>query len=180
MRFTVTSDWRRNELLQLILLLFLVFVASFCVVNALLFINQLGFSYQSVVAHYLGKAGPWGAPPVPRSYKVLLEVTHGHLFAMAILAMTMTHLALFVPAPLKLKLVLIVTTFGAAFANEGSGWLIRYVSPRFAYLKLVTFCLLEVSLLAIVVLLLVAIVGKRRNAYSDGARPVAPPSSSEA
>lgn len=167
MRYVVTGEWRRNQLLSLILVLFLLFIAGFCLINALLFFEHMSFSYQGVVAHYLGKAGPWGAPAIARSYKVMLEVAHGHLFAMAILAMTMTHLVLFVPAAPRLKLLLVFTTFGAALGNEASGWLVRYVHPHFAYLKLAMFSLLEVSLLAIILLLLVAIIRKSRNAYRD-------------
>lgn len=167
MRFVVTGEWRRNHLLRLILALFLVFVAGFCVVNALLFFAHMSYSYDGVVAHYLGKPGPFGGPAIARSYKVMLEVSHGHLFAMGILVMTLTHLVLFVPLSLKLKLVLVSTTFGAALFNEASGWLIRYVSPRFAYLKLAMFTLLELCLASIVVMLTWAIARKARHAYRD-------------
>jgi hypothetical protein len=167
LRFVVTGEWSRNQLLRLIIVLFLIFILGFCVINALLFFAHMSFSYDGVVAHYLGKPGPFGAAPIPRSYKVLLEVSHGHLFAMAILAMTMTHLLLFIPAPRRLKLLLVLTTFAAALLNEASGWLIRYVSPTFAYLKLAMFTLLELSLLAICLMLVVAIFAKWRNAYRD-------------
>lgn len=168
MRFFVTGEWKRNQLLRLVIALFLLFIALFCLVNALLFFEHMSFSYEGVVAHYLGAPGPWGSPAVPRSYKVLLEVSHGHLFAMAILVMTMTHLLLFVPAPGRLKASLVVLTFAAALLNEASGWLVRYVHPRFAYLKLAMFSLLELSLLGIVVLLSLALWGRWRNAYRDG------------
>lgn len=167
MRFVVTGEWKKNQLLRLVIVLFLVFIAAFWVTNALLFFAHMSFSYDGVVAHYLGKPGPWGAPAVPRSYKVLLEVSHGHVFAMAILVMTMTHLLLFVPAPSRLKALLVIATFGAALLDEAAGWLVRYVHPAFAYLKLSMFALLQACLLAIIVMLLLAIFGKWRNAYRD-------------
>lgn len=167
MRFVVTGEWRRNQLLKLIIVLFLVFISAFLLVNALLFFAHMSFTYDGVVGHYLGKAGPWGAPAVPRSYKVLLEVSHGHLFAMGILVMTMTHLLLFVPAPRALKLSLVLSTFVAALGNEAAGWLVRYAHPSFAYLKLAMFSLLELSLAAIVVMLALSLSGRWRNAYAD-------------
>ncbi|NKB16323.1 MAG: hypothetical protein HC774_04740, partial [Sphingomonadales bacterium] len=89
MRFVVTGEWRENHLLRLILASFLVYVVIFWITNALLYFARMGLSYESVVAHYQGDAERF---LTPRSYLVLLEISHAHLFAMGILLLTLTHL----------------------------------------------------------------------------------------
>ena len=167
MRFTITGEWRTNTLLKLIITLFLVFVAFFWLTNLLLFLAHMSFDPADIVAHYRGRPDAWGGAPVPRSYKVLLEVSHAHLFAMGILVMTMTHLLLFIPAPIRTKAVLVVVTFGSALIDEASGWLIRFVHPDFAYIKLASFVIFQLALGGIVVLLILALLGRWRNAYND-------------
>lgn len=166
MRFVVTGEWKKNDLLRLVIFMFLVFVLLFWVTNALLFFQSMSLDPQRVIEHYLGKKSEW-ADPVPRSYKVLLEITHAHMFAMAILIMTMTHLVLFVPAPGWIKAALTVVTFGSALLNEASGWLIRYWHPGFAWLKISMFLLFQLSLLGIIVVLFLALFSGWRNAYAD-------------
>lgn len=143
MRFVVTGEWRQNRLLRLILAAFLVYVALFWLTNAFLFFAHMGFSYDGVVGHYLGSEEGFAQP---RSFKVLLEVSHAHLFSMGILLLTMTHLVLFVPLGGSTKAVLVVAAFGAALADEAAGWLIRYGHPGFAYLKLAGFAGLQITL----------------------------------
>jgi hypothetical protein len=148
MRFVVTGEWRQNRLLRLILAAFLVYVALFWLTNALLFFTHMGFSYDAVVAHYLGSEEAFAQP---RSFKVLLEVSHAHLFSMGILLLTMTHLVLFVPLGGSTKAVLVAASFAAALADEAAGWLVRYVHPGFAYLKLAGFAGLQLALAAMTV-----------------------------
>lgn len=167
MRFTITGEWKTNHVLRLIIAIFLVFMGLFWLTNALLFFSHMSFSYDSVVAHYLGQPDEWGGAAVPRSYKVLLELSHAHLFAMGILVLTMTHLLLFVPAPVKVKLWLVSATFLSALLSEASSWLMVYVSPLFAYLKLSMFVLFQLTLGGIVVMLVVALARGSRNGYSD-------------
>ena len=54
MRFTVTPDWKDNQLLRLVLVWFLVFVALLWVTNALLYFAKMTLNPASVVAYYLG------------------------------------------------------------------------------------------------------------------------------
>jgi len=49
-----------------------------------------------IVSSWYGR-GSDAAFTQPRSFKVLLEISHFHLFAMGILVLTMTHLVLFAP-----------------------------------------------------------------------------------
>src|SRR5258706_8644113 len=139
MRFVITGEWKRNRLLRLVIFLFLVFTTLFWLTNALLYFHSMSLDPQSVVSYFLGKPDEFGGAGLARSYKVLLEISHAHLFAMGILVMTMTHLLLFVPAPGGLKALFVITTFVSALFDEASGWLVVYVHPLFAWLKVLAF-----------------------------------------
>jgi hypothetical protein len=165
-RFTVTPDWKDNQLLRLVLVWFLLFVALLWVTNALLYFSKMGLTPSSVVAYYLGDEAQFTQP---RSYQGLLELTHFHLFAMGILILTMTHLLLFVPMPNGRKALIVSIAFAAALADEAAGWLVRFVSPHFAYLKIAGFLTLEAVLAFLVGAVLWAIVTSQPNDYRSSA-----------
>ena len=165
MRFTVTPDWKDNALLRLVLAWFLLFVALLWVTNALLYFGKMGLTPSSVTAYYLGDEGGFRQP---RSYQVLLEMSHAHLFSMGILVLTMTHLLLFVPIPNRWKAWGVSVSFASALADEASGWLIRYVAPGFAYLKIGAFLALQTSLAVLVVAVLWALLTAQPNDYRSG------------
>ena len=54
MRFTITGEWKRNSLLRLIIVSFLLYGAALWVTNALLYFSKMTLSYRSVVEYYLG------------------------------------------------------------------------------------------------------------------------------
>src|SRR4030095_12189753 len=110
MRCTVTPDWKDNELLRLVLVWFLLFVALLWVTNALLYFSKMTLTPSSVVAFYLGDEARFTQP---RSYQGMLELTHFHLFAMGILVLTMTHLLLFVPMANRTKAWILSLAFAA-------------------------------------------------------------------
>jgi hypothetical protein len=146
-RFVVTGEWSRNRLLQTIVVLYSFYVAALWVTNALLYFSKMGLTAASVVDYYLGSEERFLSP---RSYQGLLEVSHFHLFAMGMLLLVLTHLALFVPVSPRAKAGLVVVPFVAALLDEGAGWLVRFVAPGFAYLKIAGFLLLQGSLAALV------------------------------
>jgi hypothetical protein len=163
-RFVVTGEWSRNRLLQLIVVLYSVYVAALWTTNALLYFSKMGLTTASVVEYYLGSEERFLSP---RSYQGLLEVSHFHLFAMGMLLLVLTHLALFVPVSPRAKAVLVVLPFLAAFLDEGAGWLVRFVSPGFAALKIAGFLLLQGSLAALVGVSLWAVfAGKQGERYA--------------
>jgi len=166
MRFTVTPDWKDNELLRLVLVWFLVFVACLWVTNALLYFAKMTLNPASVVAYYLGNEAQFTQP---RSYQGMLEIAHFHLFAMGILVLTMTHLLLFVPMANGRKALIVSIAFASALADEASGWLVRFVSPGFAYLKVAAFLTLEGVLAFMIVAVLWAIFTAQHNAYRSSA-----------
>ena len=128
------------------------------ITNLLLYL-QIGFSYNSVVQYYLGSEQDFRPP---RSYLGMLEEAHFHFFAMAIILVTLNHLILFTKISNFWKMVLILSSFLSAFGDIAGGWLIRYVSPEFAYLKIASLIVLQVSLAALMIIVIWFLYG-----YSD-------------
>ena len=54
MRFVVTGEWNRNQLLRLILFFFLVYILMFWVTNWILYFEKMSLDPASVVSYYLG------------------------------------------------------------------------------------------------------------------------------
>jgi len=157
MRFVVTGEWSRNRLLQVIVVLYTVYVSGLWVTNCLLYFSKMTLSPASVVAYYLGNEATYQPA---RTYQGLLEVTHFHLFAMGMLLMVLTHLMLFVPIRSSWKALLIALPFFAAALDEGSSWLVRFVSPDLAFLKVAGFLLLQGSLAALIIVSLWSVFTK--------------------
>jgi hypothetical protein len=165
-RFVVTGEWSRNRLLQAIVVLYALYVSALWVTNALLYFSKMGLTAASVVEYYLGSEERF---LTARSYQGLLEVSHFHLFAMGMLLLVLTHLALFVPVSPRAKAGLVVVPFAAALLDEGAGWLVRFVAPGFAYLKIAGFLALQGSLAALVVASLWAVfAGGQGENYAGG------------
>ena len=165
MRFVVTGEWQRNRLLQTIVAIYALFVAGLWLTNALLYFQKMGLTPDSVTAYYLGDEERF-LPP--RSYQGMLEIAHFHLFAMGILILVMTHLALFTPLANRVKAWLIALPFAAALLGEGAGWLVRFVHPAFAWVKIGGFLLLQGSLAALILLSLWAVFRGSSESYRDG------------
>jgi hypothetical protein len=164
MRFVITGEWSKNRLLQLIIVLFVVYVAVLWLTNALLYFNKMSLTYPSVTEYYLGSEEKFLQP---RTYQGMLEISHFHLFAMGLLLLTLTHLMLFVPLSPDLKPWFVLIPFTSALVDEGSGWLVRFVHPHFAYLKIAGFVALEISLAALICVSLWAVFAGTQEAYRD-------------
>jgi len=167
MRFVVTGEWTQNRLLRFIILWFLLYSAGLWLTNTLLYFSQMGLRYESVVTFYRGSEAQF---MLPRSYKVLLEISHFHLLAMGIFILTLSHLVLFVPLRPQVKFWLIHLTFLSAISDEAAGWLTRFAHPLFAYYKIGAFVLLQTTMAALIIAVLVAVSVKARNAYSEDLR----------
>lgn len=150
MKFFISNDIRNNSLLKLIVVFTLVFLFFLWLTNLLLYF-KIGFSYQSIVDYYRGSEQNFREP---KSYLGLLEESHFHFFSMAIILVTLNHLILFSKIKNVWKLIIILTSYTSAFGDITAGWLIRYISPSFAYLKLGSVVVLQISFAALLVLVL--------------------------
>ena len=159
MRFFISSELRKNDFLKIIITLTSVFFLFLLLTNVLLYL-QIGFSYNSIVEFYLGNEENFRPP---KSYIGLLEEAHFHFFSMAIILVTLNHLILFTSIGSGWKLLLILTSFISTFIEIISGWLIRYVSPSFAYVKLISFVVMQVSLLLLILLIFIYLFRKSEN-----------------
>ncbi|HPG27667.1 MAG: hypothetical protein H6748_12915 [Spirochaetaceae bacterium] len=159
MRFTVTGEWDHNRLLQVVVVLYCFFVILLWVTNCLLYFDAMDLTTASVVDHYLGDEAEFRAP---KTWRGMVELAHFHLFAMGMLMMVLTHLALFVPLPARWKAGLIVIPFFSALASEGGGWLVRYGGAGFAWTKIAGFLLLQTSLAALVAIALWSVFAGRQ------------------
>ncbi|BBL71735.1 hypothetical protein [Methylogaea oryzae] len=160
MRFFVTGEQNRQLTINTIVLLFLGYVLLLWISNGLMFFHKMSLAPQSVIDYYLGSEEKFTKPI---SYQTLLEVSHFHLFAMGMLVLTLTHLLLFTPLAMGPKLWLTGLTFFSALADEGAGWLVRFVHPHFAYFKIGAFLALEASLLALLVFCSLSLYYQRKH-----------------
>lgn len=170
MRFVITGEWTRNRLLQVIVVLYALYVIGLWLTNALLYFSKMSLTASSVIDYYLGSEERFLSP---RSYQGLLEVSHFHLFAMGMLLLVLTHLMLFVPLRNRTKAWLIIIPFLSAILDESGGWLVRFVSPNFAYLKIAGFLTLEASLAVLVAISLWSVLAGSQRNY-DAQLPEAP------
>ena len=146
MRFFVTKDLNKNSALKLIVLFSLIFFVGLIVTN-FLFMTKIGFTVQEVINYYLGNPETFRQP---KSYGSIVEETHFHLFAMGIILMTLNHLMLFSDLSMRFKIILIIVSFSACLLDIASSWLVRFVSADFAYLKLSSMLVEQVSLVALI------------------------------
>ncbi len=149
---------------RLSLLLSLLVVAIFWLTNILLFTAKMGFSYQSIVEYYLGNEEIFRTPV---SYMGLLETTHAHLFAYALLLLLLNHLLAFTTLSAGWKTAGIVLTYGSGMLDIASGWLIVYVAPLFAWMKLLSFLTLQVSMAAVIGAVLLSMLDFRQTDHPN-------------
>ena len=156
MRFFISSELKRNDFLKIIILFTTLFFIFLWVTNILLYM-QIGFNYEGIVGYYLGNEETFRPP---KSYIGLLEEAHFHFFSMAILLVTLTHLILFTSISAGWKLTLILGSFTSSFLEIISSWLIRYVSAQFAYLKLGSFIVMQLSLMVMMIIIIIYLFRK--------------------
>lgn len=146
MKYFISNDIRKNQLLRIIIVFTLIFFAMLWLTNILLYL-EIGLDYDSIVKYYRGSEEEFRQP---KSYLGLLQESHFHFFSMAIILVTLNHLILFAGISGSAKLIVILSSFISALGDILSGWLITFVAPQFAYLKLGSFLVLQASLLALI------------------------------
>jgi hypothetical protein len=161
--------------MRLSLGLTLVLLVAFWATNFAMYFSRMGLDPASVVAYYNGSEADFRPP---RSAGSMLETAHAHLPMMAVMLLLLTHLVFFVPLARAAKAALTVAAFAFALLDEGGGWLVRFVSPSFASLKVAGFLGLQACLAFLLATLGIALVQGRRLGAVNG-RVVAPADAAE-
>jgi hypothetical protein len=158
MRYFVTGEQQRRSLLNALVLMFLGYVGLLWLSNGMMYFHHMDLTPSSVIAYYLGSEQQFTQP---RSYQSMLEVSHFHLFSMGMLIVTLTHLMLMTEFSTPLKIWLSGLTYISALADEAAGWLVRFAHPLFAYFKIAAFLLLELSLAAVLIVVIASLIRAR-------------------
>ena len=143
MKYMLMGNYRAPVFIRITLVCSLTFLVLMWLTNFLMYFRNMGLDPQSVAQYYLGSEEQFS---MPRTYGAMLEVSHAHLAMMAVVLLLITHLALFFPWSLRLRVALVLGCFGGALLGESAGWLVRFVDPRFAWLKIAAFLSLQISL----------------------------------
>jgi hypothetical protein len=143
MKYMQDGGFQHNPLMRLTLALTLLLLVGFWATNFGMYFSRMGLRPRTVVAYYNGSEEDFRPP---RSVESMLETTHMHLPMMGVVLLLLTHLVIFVPMPRGAKVGFIVGTFASAALEEGAGWLVRFVSPGFAALKVVGFLGLQAAI----------------------------------
>ena len=167
MRYFVTGEQQRKSLLNALVLMFLGYIVLLWLSNGMMYFHHMDLTPDSVIAYYLGSEEQF-IPP--RSYQGMLEVSHFHLFSMGMLIVTLTHLMLMADFSVRLKIWLSSLTYISALADEAGGWLVRFVNPIFAYFKIAAFLLLELSLAALLIVVISSLIRARIQMQQDSSQ----------
>lgn len=144
MQYMQKGGFQKNPMMRLTLAFLVLFLSGFVVTNFLMYFERMGLTPSSVTSYYNGNEEEFRPA---RTYGSMLEVTHGHLPMMGLVLLMLTHLVIFAPFSRKQKILLISASFAAALAEESGGWLVRFVAPEFAWVKIIGFCLLQGALI---------------------------------
>jgi len=151
MKYMQYGGMQNHPLMRLTLYFTLFFLFGFWVTNFAMYFAKMNLTPQSVVEYYLGSEADFR---LPRTYQSMLEVTHTHLPMMALVMLVLTHLLIFTSFQHRTKIVLIALAFLSAFLHEAAGWLVRFVNPMFAWMKVATFAIMQGMLAFFLVTLL--------------------------
>ena len=177
MKYLQDGSHNNQPLMRLSLGLTLVLLLAFWATNFAMYFSRMGLDPASVVAYYNGSEADFTPP---RSAASMLETTHMHLPMMGLVLLLLTHLLIFVPLKAGWKRSLIAGVFTCAILSEGGGWLVRFVSPSLAVVKIAGFVGLQASLAFLLGSLAVSLTRPRRAPGTDGATLTVRPAPEEA
>jgi hypothetical protein len=72
-----------------------------------------------------------------------------------------------VPIAKPWKARIVRLSFAPAIGDEAAGWLVRFVAPAFAYVKIAAFLTLQTTLAVMVIAVAWALATAQPNAYRD-------------
>ena len=147
MKFLQNGGFQTNPLMRLTLAGTLLFALGLWLTGGAMHFKRMSLRPDSVSAYYLGSAEEFSQP---RSASSMLEGTHAHMATMGVMLLLLTHLMIFTPWTAAAKRWMICLGFGSSLLGEASGWLVRFVSPAFAPLKIACFLAFE-GVLAILI-----------------------------
>jgi hypothetical protein len=161
------GGFQNNPLMRLTLGLTLGLLLAFWATNLAMYFSRMDLSPHSVVVYYRGSEEDFRPP---RSSASMMETTHMHLPMMGMVLLFLTHLLIFLPHSRGAKVAFIVSAFVSALLEEGAGWLVRFVSPAFAPLKVAGFLGLQTTMAWLLVRLgLFLVTSARRQARQRAA-----------
>jgi hypothetical protein len=167
MKYLRDGSHTHQPLMRLSLSLTLLLLVGFWITNFAMFFSRMGLEPSSVAAYYNGSEADFTPA---RSAASMLETTHMHLPMMGLVLLLLTHLLIFVPLRGPWKRALIVGVFLFALMSEGGGWLVRFVSPSLAVVKIVGFVGLQVLLAVLLAGLAVSLL-RPSGAPAGGGEP---------
>lgn len=151
MKYMESGEFKNQFLMKLTITFSLFFLLLLWATNFILFFSKMGVTKKAVVDYYLGSAEEFSSP---RSFAAMVEVTHFHLPIMAIVILFITHLLIFVSFNKKVKIFFISAAFIFALFNEFSGYLVRFINPNFAYLKIFSFIGFQIIIFLLITILI--------------------------
>ncbi len=160
MKYMEGGGFQNHPLMRLTIGLTLVLLMAFWVTNLGLYFSKMGLDPASVVAYYNGSEEEFRPA---RTLGSMLEVTHAHLLMKALVMLLLTHLVIFAPYRRTTRLIFIWSGFSAALMDEAGGWLVRFVSPATAPVKVVGFLALEAVLVILILSLGFTLLGRSRR-----------------
>ncbi|MGH9322826.1 MAG: hypothetical protein ACRD21_17620 [Vicinamibacteria bacterium] len=173
MKYLQNGGFQNNPLMRLTVSLTLALLLGLWATNFAMYFTRMDLSPASVVTYYNGSEQEFRPA---RSGASMLETTHMHLPMMGIVLLFLTHLLIFVPLARGPKVALILATFAGAMLDESAGWLVRFVDPAFAPLKVAGFLILQTTLgvviLALAVFLVRAALSGLKNASAEEAEEI--------
>lgn len=143
MKYLESGSFQGHPLMRLTLGLTVAFLLAFWVTNFALYFSKMDLRPASVVSYYNGSEEEFRPA---RTFGSMVEVTHAHLGMMALVLLLLTHLAIFAPLGKGAKQALIIGAFAAGLLDEAGGWLVRFVSPNLALIKVAGFVSLQALL----------------------------------
>lgn len=150
MKYLNEGGFQNNPLMRLTLGFTLFLLIGFWISSWLMYFQRMDLTSASVAQYYLGNEAEFQAP---LSLESLIETTHMHMPMMGMVLLFLTHLVIFIPMKRAHKITIIAATFLSSVFQELAGYLVRYVSADFAWLKISAFLTLQVIMGFLIIVL---------------------------
>ena len=137
-----------------------VFLTAFLLVLSIGYASGLSYVYlttrmipRGIAAHYAGSESETEMR-FPKSPLELIQTTHNHVLSLSVVFALVGALLFGAEISARLRLALVVESFAAILTSFGALWLIRFVSPLFAWVLFASGVAMAVSFFTVVALVL--------------------------